>query len=173
MEYYDNFYITLKSNDDKSVHKDNKPSNFTITLKTPISLGDKWEVGLATLIIPHTWEHIKIAEKVPNFKAVIPSTPLLAQFDTININTNLIEAQLRGTDYTNSIRMIVPHGAHGELQTFDFNPIYYFPLRVSIINDIDIYINRYKDLKKSIEEEVPFKEGIIALVLHFRRSRLF
>ena len=167
---YDNFYITVKSDDDKKIHKDNKPSNFTITLKTPILLKDKWEIGLATLVIPHTWEHKIIAEKVPNFRSAIPSKPLKAKFESIFIKSNLIEAQLQGTEYNTIIRTIIPHGGHGNLQTFDFNPIYYFPLRVSIIHNINISIYRYKDKQGSIEEEVPFKGGTIVSVLHFRKK---
>ena len=166
---YDNFFITVKSDDDKKIHKNNGPSNFTVTLKTPIILENKWEVGLATLVIPHTWEHKIIAAKVPNFRAPIPDI-VRAKFDCIHIKSNLIESQLYGTEYTSNIRTIIPHGGHGNLQTFDFNPIYYFPLRVSILNNINISIYRHKDLNESIEEEVPFKGGTVVTVLHFRKK---
>ena len=165
---YDNFYITVKSDDNKDIHKDNKPNNFTVTLETPIILENRWEVGLATLVIPHTWEH-KIIDKVPNFRASVPDI-IRTKFDCIHIKSNLIKAQLYGTEYTSNIRTIIPHGGHGNLQTFDFNPIYYFPLRVSILNNINISINRYKDVKESIEEEVPFKGGTVVTVLHFRKK---
>ena len=167
---YDNFYIIVKSNDDKGIHKDNGPSNFTVTLKTPIILQNKWEVGLATLVLPHTWEHKIIAEKVPNFRSSVPSKPLRAQFDCIHIKSNLIESQLYGTEYTSNMRTVIPHGNHGSLQTFNFNPIYYFPLRISILNNINMSIYRYKNMKESIEEEVPFKGGTVVTVLHFRKK---
>ena len=150
---YDNFYLTVKSDDDKEIHKDNGSSNFTVTLKTPMILENRWEVGLATLVIPHTWEH-KINSK----------------FECIHIKSNLIESQLYGTEYTPIIRTVIPHGGHGNLQTFDFNPIYYFPLRVSILNNINISIYRYKDMKQTIEEEVPFKGGTVITILHFRKK---
>ena len=167
---YDNFYLTIKSNDNKEIHTNNGPSNFTITLKTPILLQDKWEVGLATFVLPHTWEHTMLASKVPNFRAKIPSKALLSKFDVIHVKSNLIEAQLRGTEYNTIIRTIVPHGGHGILQTFNFNPIYYFPLRVTIVHNINISIYRYDDMKENSEEEVPFKEGTVVVVLHFRKK---
>ena len=166
---YDNSYMTIKSDDDKKIHKDNGPSNFTITLKTPIILEGKWEVGLATFVIPHTWDHT-IIDRVPNSKLRAPIPKNFSKFDNIFIKSNLIEAQLYGTDYTPIMRTIIPHGGHGIVQSFDFNPIYYFPLRVSMINNINISINRYKDMNETIEEEVPFKGGTVVSVLHFQRK---
>ena len=166
---YDNFYLTVKSNDNKEIHKDNGPSNFTITLKTPMILEGRWEVGLATFVLPHTWDHTVI-DKVPDARLRAPVPKTFSKFDCLHVKSNLIESQLYGTEYTPIMRTIIPHGGHGIIQSFNFNPIYYFPMRVSILNNINISIYRYKNMKETIEEEIPFKGGTVVSVLHFRKK---
>ena len=55
----DHFYITLPSNSSESVYGKQPLCSFKTRLAKPIQLNvDEWEVGLAELIYPHTWNNI-------------------------------------------------------------------------------------------------------------------
>ena len=50
------FYLTLPSNASTSVYPKNGPSGFKVALPNVHELhGDEWQVGLASLVYPHTW----------------------------------------------------------------------------------------------------------------------
>ena len=50
------FYLTFPSNASTSVYPMNGPSGFKVALPNVHELhGDEWQVGLASLIYPHTW----------------------------------------------------------------------------------------------------------------------
>jgi hypothetical protein len=51
----DQFFITLPSN----VHEDSSASNFHVNLPQRIKLDGEWEVGLAEIIYPNSWYHVK------------------------------------------------------------------------------------------------------------------
>jgi len=52
------FQLTLPSNASISFSPDNKPTNYTTTLPSPISLEGEWEVALIDIQYPHNWMNI-------------------------------------------------------------------------------------------------------------------
>lgn len=55
------FYITLPSNSSAAYFPDNRPNRFRTKLAKAISLRGNWEVGLAEIQYPHTWNTINRA----------------------------------------------------------------------------------------------------------------
>ncbi len=52
------FQLTLPSNASITFSPDNKPTNYTTTLPSPISLEGEWEAALIDIQYPHNWMNI-------------------------------------------------------------------------------------------------------------------
>ena len=65
------FYLTLPSNASTSMYPKNGPSGFKVALPNVYELhGDDWQVGLASLVYPHTWVNMpgSTAEELKEFR---------------------------------------------------------------------------------------------------------
>lgn len=80
------FYLTLLSNSSTNFFPNNKASSFTVQLSNEIRLNSpNWEVGLADILFPPTWENITagsnivdysfnlIISKIPSMYGAVPS----------------------------------------------------------------------------------------------------
>ena len=85
-------------------------------------------------------------------------------FQNIYINSDLIETQFVGDTRANVLRIIAPQQEKGQVETFNFTPIFYFPLRVVKFNSIEINITG------DTGRLVPFDGGVVVVVLHLRRK---
>ena len=85
-------------------------------------------------------------------------------FQNIYINSDLIQTQFVGNVRANVLRVIAPVQNKGEIETLTFNPIFYFPVRVTKFNTIQINITG------DTGELVPFDGGVVVVVLHLRRK---
>ena len=85
-------------------------------------------------------------------------------FQNIYINSDLIQTQFVGDTRANVLRIIAPQQEKGQLETFNFAPIFYFPLRVVKFNTIEINITG------DTGQLVPFDGGVVVVVLHLRRK---
>ena len=88
----------------------------------------------------------------------------LGIFQNIYINSDLIQTQFVGNTRANVLRILAPVQKKGEVETFNFDPIFYFPLRVTKFNSTEINITG--DTGKLI----PFDGGVVVIVLHLRRK---
>ena len=84
-------------------------------------------------------------------------------FQNIYINSDLIQTQFVGNIRANVLRILAPVQKK-EVETFNFDPIFYFPLRIIKFNTIEINITG--DTGKL----VPFDGGVVVIVLHLRRK---
>ena len=57
--YANEFYITLPSNSSLDIFPENRTNSYRVKLAQPVSLPGKWEVGLAEIQYPHTWNTIE------------------------------------------------------------------------------------------------------------------
>ena len=85
-------------------------------------------------------------------------------FQNIYINSDLIQTQFVGDTRANVLRIIAPQQEKGQVETFNFTPIFYFPLRVIKFNTIEINITG------DTGRLVPFEGGVVVVVLHLRRK---
>ena len=85
-------------------------------------------------------------------------------FQNIYINSDLIQTQFVGSTRANVLRIIAPQQEKGQVETFNFAPIFYFPLRVIKFNTIEINITG------DTGRLVPFEGGVVVVVLHLRRK---
>ena len=85
-------------------------------------------------------------------------------FQNIYINSDLIQTQFVGGTRANVLRIIAPQQEKGQVETFNFTPIFYFPLRVVKFNTIEINITG------DTGRLVPFEGGVVVVVLHLRRK---
>ena len=85
-------------------------------------------------------------------------------FQNIYINSDLIQTQFVGDTRANVLRIIAPQQEKGQVETFNFAPIFYFPLRVVKFNTIEINITG------DTGRLVPFDGGVVVIVLHLRRK---
>ena len=85
-------------------------------------------------------------------------------FQNIYINSDLIDTQFVGDTKANVLRIIAPQQEKGQVETFNFTPIFYFPLRVSKFNTVEINITG------DTGRLVPFDGGVVVIVLHLRRK---
>ena len=85
-------------------------------------------------------------------------------FQNMYINTDLIQTQYVGDTRANVLRIIAPVQEKGQVETFNFAPIFYFPLRVVKFNTIEINITG------DTGQLVPFDGGVVVVVLHLRRK---
>ena len=85
-------------------------------------------------------------------------------FQNIYINSDLIQTQFVGNVRANVLRVIAPVQKKGEIETFTFDPIFYFPLRIIKFNTVEINIT------SDIGNLVPFDGGVVVVVLHLRRK---
>ena len=85
-------------------------------------------------------------------------------FQNIYINSDLVQTQFVGNVRANVLRVIAPVQNKGEIETLTFNPIFYFPVRVTKFNTIQINITG------DTGELVPFDGGVVVVVLHLRRK---
>ena len=85
-------------------------------------------------------------------------------FQNMYINTDLIQTQYVGETRATVLRIIAPVQEKGEVETFNFAPIFYLPLRIVKFNTIEINITG--DTGKL----VPFDGGVVVIVLHLRRK---
>ena len=85
-------------------------------------------------------------------------------FQNIYINSNLIQTQFVGNVRANVLRVIAPVQKKGEIETFTFDPIFYFPLRIIKFNTVEINIT------SDTGDLVPFDGGVVVVVLHLRRK---
>ena len=59
MESSSSFFITLPSNSCHDIYPDNKASEYKVKLVKPIHLNHQYEVALAQIQFPHTWETLR------------------------------------------------------------------------------------------------------------------
>ena len=85
-------------------------------------------------------------------------------FQNIYINTDLIQTQYVGDTRANVLRIIAPVQEKGQVETFNFAPIFYLPLRIIKFNTIEINITG------DTGQLVPFDGGVVVVVLHLRRK---
>ena len=85
-------------------------------------------------------------------------------FQNIYINSDLIQTQFVGDTRANVLRIIAPQQEKGHVETFNFAPIFYFPLRVVKFNSVEINITG------DTGRLVPFDGGVVVVVLHLRRK---
>ena len=85
-------------------------------------------------------------------------------FQNIYINSDLIQTQIVGDTRANVLRIIAPLQEKGKVETFNFDPIFYLPLRVTKFNAIEINITG------DTGRLVPFEGGVVVVVLHLRRK---
>ena len=90
----------------------------------------------------------------------------LGLFENMYINSDLIETQYVGNTRSNVLRIIAPVMKKGQIETFNFAPIFYLPLRVSKFNTIEINITG------DTGQLVPFDGGTVVIVLHLRRKHI-
>ena len=127
--------------------------------------GDKWCVfsnparantrGRQVVPAPLT-EHVLIK--------LIEAEKDMGLFQNMYINSDLIETQFVGDTRANVLRIIAPQQEKGQVETFNFTPIFYFPLRVSKFNTVEINITG------DTGRLVPFDGGVVVIVLHLRRK---
>ena len=53
------FQVTLPSNVNVELFKDNSPSNYITQLSNPVNLDGKWEVALVDLLYPLNWFNLR------------------------------------------------------------------------------------------------------------------
>ena len=53
-----NFYLYLPSNASTHTFPNNGPTGFTVTLPNTLELYGEWEVALASMVYPHSWDTI-------------------------------------------------------------------------------------------------------------------
>ena len=130
-------------------------------------------LGVEWLVIMHQYQTIaKEAERQflpsPLHENIQIKMSSLAQntgiFQNIYINSDLIQTQFVGNVRANVLRVIAPVQNKGEIETLTFNPIFYFPLRVTKFNTVEINITG------DTGELVPFDGGVVVVVLHLRRK---
>ena len=85
-------------------------------------------------------------------------------FQNMYINSDLIETQFIGNTRANVLRVIAPIREKGQIETFNFDPIFYSPLRVTKFTTIEINITG------DTGQLVPFDGGVVVIVLHLRRK---
>ena len=85
-------------------------------------------------------------------------------FQNIYINSDLIQTQFVGNVRANVLRILAPVQKKGEVETFSFDPIFYFPLRIIKFNTVEINIT------SDTGQLVPFDGGVVVVVLHLRRK---
>ena len=85
-------------------------------------------------------------------------------FQNMYINSDLIEAQYIGNTRANVLRVIAPTKKKGQIETFNFDPIFYSPLRVTKFNTVEINITG------DTGQLIPFDGGVVVVVLHLRRK---
>ena len=85
-------------------------------------------------------------------------------FQNIYINSDLIQTQFVGNTRANVLRILAPVKKKGQVETFNFSPIFYFPLRIIKFNTIEINITG------DTGTLVPFDGGVVVVVLHLRRK---
>ena len=91
--------------------------------------------------------------------------------NTILVKTNLIKApiNLQKSEYKNIIRVVALPQRENEIENhqFDFLPIFYFPLRVNILNTIKVKLKRFK--MSDIVDHITFNGDTSIVILHFRK----
>ena len=85
-------------------------------------------------------------------------------FQNMYINSDLVEPQYIGNTRSNVLRIIAPTMMKGSIETFNFDPIFYIPLRVTKFNTAEINITG------DTGQLIPFDGGVVVVVLHLRRK---
>ena len=85
-------------------------------------------------------------------------------FQNMYINSDLVEPQYIGNTRSNVLRIIAPTMMKGAIETFNFDPIFYIPLRVTKFNTAEINITG------DTGQLIPFDGGVVVAVLHLRRK---
>ena len=88
--------------------------------------------------------------------------------NTILVKTNLISPIVNSVrkEYRNIIRVVALPQVE-ENHQYDFSPIFYFPLRVDILNTIKIRLKRFKF--SDIIDHITFEGDTAIVILHFRK----
>ena len=55
----ESFYLQCPSNASMHIYPNNTLAQYTINLKTPLVLGDNYEVGLCEIQYPHAWDNVR------------------------------------------------------------------------------------------------------------------
>ena len=90
--------------------------------------------------------------------------------NTILVKTNLInQKNITKPEYKNLLRVVtLSQEKEGENQhQYDFSPIFYYPLRVSILNTVKIKLKRFKF--SDIIDHITFEGDTAIVILHFRK----
>ena len=130
-------------------------------------------IGIEWLVVKSQYQRITQAAERQYLPAPLSSHITIKLIETekdmnliqnMYINSDLIETQYIGNTRSNVLRIIAPVMKKGQIETFNFAPIFYLPLRVSKFNTIEINITG--DTGKL----VPFDGGAVVIVLHLRRK---
>ena len=88
--------------------------------------------------------------------------------NTILVKTNLInQINVTKPEYRNIIRVVTLPQEEEKVHQFDFSPIFYYPLRVNILNTIKIRLKRFKF--SDIIDHITFEGATAIVILHFRK----
>ena len=71
------FYLTLPSNSTMEIYPSNTVTNFITQLSDSLFLEGDWEVGLAEIQYPYTWNNIRSGKTLPTLKLGIKEIILL------------------------------------------------------------------------------------------------
>lgn len=116
-------------------------------------------------IVKNEIEILKEKDKEDEEKTKIHTDKLY--HNTILVKTNLInQIKITKPEYRNIIRVVALPQVK-ESHQFDFSPIFYYPLRVNILNTIKIKLKRFKF--SDIIDHITFEGDTAIVILHFRK----
>lgn len=144
MNIPNNFYVTLLSNNSLMVYENNSLSAFSNLVNLPtLTTKEDWEVGITELFLNEGSTEI--------------STILF-------IYSDIIKPRCIGNQHIRCIR-VLPF--KGQSKCYEFNNVEYYPIEISVINDISILI------ATSNGAQYNFNPSTIAnyITLHFRKKR--
>ena len=130
-----------------------------INIGTFISLQNNLDIRFLMRNMKHKDEEIEKKSKIHLDKLY---------HNTILVKTNLISPIVNSTskEYRNIIRVVALPQVE-ENHQYDFSPIFYFPLRVDILNVIKIKLKRFKF--SDIIDHITFEGDTSIVILHFRK----
>ena len=81
------FYVTLPSNSPSAFHQQNTISHYITQLPRALDLEGEWEVGLAEILYPHSWNNIRESRNVFSYDTgdgvLIEETVEVGHYETL------------------------------------------------------------------------------------------
>lgn len=151
----DHFYVTLPSNSSMAFFPENRTSRYMTQLPRTIELTGEWEVGLAEIHFPLTFENNASDVRVPACQMFV--------------YCDLLEPRIVGDVHAPLLRVVQAcgkrHSIQGESEIITFSPPHYLPLLLTNFRTIEM------DIRDHAGRTVPFANGTLTVTLHFRRAR--